>query len=103
VSRRNVWTDPSPYGQYEGEPGDTDQWRDAFRQKFTPAEIREHLGSRTAWDVLGIPVGSPLAAIKQAYRDRARATHPDLNPGLDRAEFQAVQAAYQSLTERNGR
>jgi len=47
--------------------------------------------------VLGLEPGASEAAIKAAYRARARATHPDLNPGIDRAEFQAVQAAYQEL------
>jgi hypothetical protein len=94
----NIFRDPgSRYGTYEGARGSADQWREAFRQRFTQAEIAQYLGDRTAWDVLGIAPGSSAAVIKAAYRQRARETHPDVNPGIDRAEFQAVQAAYQEL------
>ena len=45
--------------------------------------------------VLGVPVGVSLAALKRAFRSRARATHPD--HGGDRAEFEAVVAAFEAL------
>lgn len=91
--------DHKPYGTYEGVRGHRAQWEDAFQQRFSPEEIVQHLGGNSAWVVLGIPPGSSKADIQQAYRTRARATHPDLNPGMDRKEFQAVLAAYQRLME----
>jgi hypothetical protein len=45
--------------------------------------------------VLGVPRGVSLAALKAAFRSRARATHPD--HGGDRAEFEAVVAAFEAL------
>jgi DnaJ-class molecular chaperone len=101
MTRRRSPFDPdhSPYGTYDGASGNPAQWRDAFEQRFTPAEIRQHLGEDSPWAVLKIPAGSDAAAIRAAYRRRARETHPDLNPGLDRSEFQRVLAAFQFLSE----
>ena len=87
----------APYGTYNGVTGDASQWREAFQQRFTDAEVKQYLGERSPWEVLGVRPDAPLNEIKRAYRQRARALHPDLNPGIDRAEFQRVQAAYQKL------
>jgi hypothetical protein len=93
--------DPShkPYGTYDGAPGSPEQWRHVFEQRFSAAQVTEYLGDRSPWEVLGIRAGATLEEIKTAYRRRARETHPDLNPGIDRAVFQRVQAAYQKLTD----
>lgn len=88
----------APYGTYAGPAGNPADWREAFQQRFTQAEIAEHLGERSAWDVLGIRAGATVDEIKRAYRKRAKETHPDLHPNIDRVEFQRVQAAYQKLT-----
>lgn len=99
VHRPNPFDPASaPYGRYQGATQDPYDWAQAFKERFSKIEIEEYLGSRDPWDVLGIKPGSPLDAIKAAYRKRARATHPDLNPGKDRAEFQAVLAAYETLS-----
>ena len=45
--------------------------------------------------VLGVPRGVSVAALKAAFRTRARATHPD--HGGDRAQFEAVVAAFEAL------
>ena len=45
--------------------------------------------------VLGVPRGVSLAALKRAFRSRARATHPD--HGGDRVAFEAVVAAFEAL------
>lgn len=87
----------APYGSYEGVAGDASQWREAFQHRFTDAEVAQYLGDRSPWAVLGLRSGASPDEIKRAYRLRARGTHPDLHPGIDRAEFQRVQAAYQQL------
>jgi hypothetical protein len=58
-----------------------------------------------AHEVLGIAPGTPVPAIKKAYRDLVRTLHPDLHPGLPpvarrtlELRFAAVTAAYRSLT-----
>jgi len=57
-----------------------------------------------AHELLGIPAGSDAAAVKQAYRRRARQLHPDLHPDADpperralEAELASVNAAYRQL------
>ena len=45
--------------------------------------------------VLGVPRGVSAAALKRAFRARARETHPD--HGGDRVAFEAVVAAFEAL------
>ncbi|MBX2810302.1 MAG: DnaJ domain-containing protein [Myxococcales bacterium] len=47
---------------------------------------------------LGVSSNSSPNEIRRAYRQRARATHPD-RPEGDHNAFLAVQAAYRALTE----
>lgn len=49
-----------------------------------------------AYTLLGLARGASLDAVKSAYRKRAFALHPDLNPDNPRAakEFQALNEAY---------
>ena len=61
-------------------------------------------GSRSAdemraLDVLGLEADADFAAIKKAYRARAKLVHPDVKPGDEAAarEFQAIQLAYEVL------
>lgn len=48
------------------------------------------------YDVLGVPRDADLAALRAAYRRRARETHPDA--GGDDAEFAAVSLAWWTLS-----
>jgi hypothetical protein len=61
-------------------------------------------GSRSAdemraLDVLGLEADADFAAIKKAYRARAKLVHPDVKPGDAEAatQFQAIQLAYEVL------
>lgn len=61
-------------------------------------------GSRSAdemraLEVLGLEADADFAAIKKAYRARAKLVHPDVKPGDETAakEFQAIQLAYEVL------
>lgn len=85
------------YPQYEGERGNPDQWADAFRQRFSNAEIKEILKDESPWGILGLKPGATREEIKKAFWIKAKETHPDTHPELDRSVFQRVNAAYQSL------
>jgi DnaJ-class molecular chaperone len=50
----------------------------------------------TPWQVLGIPEGSDEATVRRAWRELARAHHPDA--GGIAAEFQRIQAAFEQIT-----
>lgn len=61
-------------------------------------------GSRSAdemraLDLLGLEADADFAAIKKAYRNRAKEVHPDVKPGDAEAakRFQALQLAYEVL------
>lgn len=90
--------DYAPYGTYTGARGNPDEWAAAFKARMSPEEIEQILGDDTPWAILGIQPGATQAEIKKAYYKRAMETHPDVNPGKDRSEFQKVQAAYEKLT-----
>lgn len=48
--------------------------------------------------VLGVDRGADEAAIRRAYRERAKETHPDTDGG-DEAAFKRVSRAYERLSE----
>ena len=55
----------------------------------TPAE---------AYDRLGLDPDADQSAVKQAYRERVKETHPDTDSGSER-EFKRVKAAYETLSD----
>lgn len=60
---------------------------------------------RNLYKVLGIASTADDLRIKSAFRRRALTTHPDLNPGSDRAEdqFRELMQAYQVLRDARAR
>ena len=46
---------------------------------------------------LGVRYDATPKAVRGAFRQRARETHPDHNPGLDGSAFRDVRAAYDAL------
>lgn len=52
-----------------------------------------------ALDLLGLEADADFAAIKKAYRERAKLVHPDVKPGDAEAakQFHAIQLAYEVL------
>lgn len=55
-------------------------------------------GSRSPYEVLGIPESASKAEIKNAFKRRSLATHPDKVKGKE-AEFREVKIAFSVLTE----
>ena len=53
------------------------------------------------YDVLGLPVGASAAAIRKAYRQRAKHEHPD--KGGSDEQFQKLQQAYEVLADAGSR
>ena len=98
MAKRNPF-DPNyaPYGTYEGEQGNPDQWAAAFEERMSPEEAREVLGSdaESAWSILGLRPGSAFDAIKGAFRKLAMQHHPD--HGGNAEEFKRLRAAYSLL------
>ena len=52
-----------------------------------------------ALDLLGLEADADFAAMKKAYRERAKLVHPDVKPGDAEAakQFHAIQLAYEVL------
>ncbi|PSP64723.1 molecular chaperone DnaJ [Halobacteriales archaeon QH_8_67_36] len=51
-----------------------------------------------AYDRLDLDPSADESAVKAAYRERVKETHPDTDGGSER-EFKRVQAAYETLTD----
>jgi len=100
--KRNIWTDPSPYGTYQGDPGNTNSWKAAF--EFAAYTREQALGIlksviETPYQILAI---SPMASqeeIKTAWRKLVLANHPD--KGGNRELFEKIMAAYSILKKDN--
>jgi DnaJ-class molecular chaperone len=60
---------------------------------------------RNLYKVLGIASTADDRRIKSAFRNRAKAVHPDLNPGSERAEerFKELMEAYKVLRNATAR
>jgi DnaJ-class molecular chaperone len=97
--KRNIWTDPSPYGTYEGEAGSPDSWRSFFKEAWSKATAQKLIGDdhETPYKILGIDVGASLAEIKKAFHTLIIKHHPDR--GGDNETARKIIAAYTVLTE----
>ena len=76
----------------------------ASRQRQSPRQKRGHsaivYADQDYYSVLGISKNADKAAIKSAYRQKARKFHPDVNkePGAEDT-FKAVSNAYEVLSD----
>lgn len=56
------------------------------------------------YDLLGVAEDATVEEVKRAFRKRARALHPDVNPAPDAAEqFKAALKAYEALVDKDAR
>lgn len=68
------------------------------RERASTASIPDARTSpASAWSLLGLAPGAPLAEIKRAFRKRALETHPDR--GGEAEHFLRVQRAFEKLTK----
>ena len=76
------------------------QRRDQERRKAQQEELRAALGlngpPQWALNELGLPADASMSAAKAAFRERAKASHPD-SPGGDEAAFKRVNAAWEAV------
>lgn len=63
-----------------------------------PTEPADALARRDAARILGVDADAGAATVRQAYRERVKAVHPDANGG-DQETFQQVTEAYERLRE----
>lgn len=60
------------------------------------------VADQTYYDILGVPRDSDSAAIKKAFRAKARLVHPDVNPGMESMYF-LLQKAQEVLLDEAAR
>ena len=57
----------------------------------------------TLYALLDVPEDASAEEIKRAYRDAARACHPDVNPGAEPGRFARVSEAHETLSDETKR
>lgn len=96
--KRNVWKDPSPYGTYEGERGNPEQWRTFFNFAWNRTIAKEYIPvDETPYTILGISPDASIEEIKKAFRKLMLIHHPDKGGDIDLCR--KIIAAYVMLTE----
>jgi DnaJ-class molecular chaperone len=98
--KRNIWTDTtSPYGTYQGDTGNPDQWKNFFKQATYSREKANgilQLTLESPYTILGLECYASQEQIKTAFRKLAIIHHPD--KGGNRNKFEQIMAAYSILT-----
>lgn len=81
-----------------GRRGPRQQRRQRRGFRGPPEQSSQTLERAEAYRVLGLSPDADAAAVKAAYREQVKRTHPDADGG-DREAFQRVNAAYETLRE----
>lgn len=76
----------------------TDYDRARGRRRARAPDADAGPSAAEAYRVLGVDPGADEERIRRAYRERAKATHPDAASG-DEEEFKRVNAAYERLVD----
>ena len=91
---RNVWKDPSPYGTYEGEPGNPEQWKSAFKfawDEQTAETILEE-EKKEWWEILEVAIDASYEVVQKSFRKLMLKNHPD--KGGDHETCQKIISAW---------
>ena len=92
---REEWTPPRDEQRRRARQGRRQRARQRAGQ---PASVSTGPTPSEAYDRLGLDPSADQNAVKQAYRERVKETHPDTDGGNER-EFKRVQAAYETLND----
>ena len=97
--RKSIWENPAPYGTYEGERGNPEQWRTFFDMAWNKETAEEVLKDthETPWSILGVEADASKAEIKAAFKKQMKINHPDKGGDLEKAK--QIVAAYVMMTE----
>ena len=94
MAKRNIWKDPSPYGTYEGERGNPEQWKCAFQFAWDEGTARIILEEEKKewWQILGVSVSDVFKTVEKKFKDLMKKNHPD--KGGDKELCQKIISAW---------
>ena len=96
---REEWVPPRDEQRRRARRTDPREARQRTRQRARQRVAQPDGPTRAeAYDRLGLDPDADEAAVKQAYRERVKETHPDTDSG-DEREFKRVKEAYERLTD----
>ena len=101
--KRNIWTDPAPYGTYKGEPGSPQQWRQAFDEVWRYAsgvDTSDVKIGESPYAVLGLPNSASFDEVKASFKKLVLKHHPD--HGGDNETCRRVIAAFKQIKDETG-
>lgn len=103
AKKRNIWTDPAPYGTHVGEWGSPQAWRQAFDEVWSYAQGVDtddiQIGE-SPYAVLGLGNSASFDEVKAAFRRLVLKHHPD--HGGDKEECRRVIAAFRQIKDETG-
>lgn len=103
AKKRNIWTDPSPYGTYTGERGSPQQWRQVFEEVWSYAQGVDTSDIKieaSPYAVLGLGNAASFDEVKTAFRKLVLKHHPD--KGGDSETCRRVIAAFKQIKDETG-
>ena len=76
---RNIWKDPSPYGTYEGERGNPEQWKCSFKFAWDGETAEKVLNEekRKWFQILGVSIEDTFEFVQKRFRNLILKNHPD--------------------------
>jgi len=99
MAKSSVWKNPPSYGTYQGEPGNPDQWKTAFQFAWDLRTAASVIKQESPYSILGVPDGSSLEVVKNAFRKLIVTNHPDKGGSNEKA--QKIISAYVMASSRD--
>ena len=98
--KRKFSTDNYPTYDTSTGYGNPQEWQEAFKARFTDAEINTILEGKDPYTVLNVSRTATQEEVKTAYRNLAKQWHPDKNSAPDAEhQFKRINAAFQKLAK----